>query len=154
MLKIAKESAIEEQPEFFMANEFLKKSVTHIASTHSKDNVKQESKEIQLERHFKLVASLAKNYLYILEILDKDLLETFKNKKGNILSINKFLALRQLTETQLKGLTQGTWDIESKGISSDTFQQVAAESDIILKRKDIVEFLTNTDIDIKDISNS
>lgn len=139
MLKVPKAEATE-QPEFQMADSFLKSCVQNVASYHVTD-AQNETKEVQLERHFRLVASLARNYLFILETLNQDLLEKFKGMKGNILSINKFLALRQLTETQLKGVTQGTWDIQKDGVSSSTFQKVTAESQVFITTSSIVNFL-------------
>lgn len=149
MLKINRESAME-QPEFAMADSFLRSCVTKVAESQE-ISAGTETKEDQLVRHFRLVASVSRLYLHILAVLNQDLLETLKGKKGNILSINKFLALRQLTETQLKGVTQGTWDVESKGVSTDTFQQETANSQISVSSEEIIEFIHNMPVITKDV---
>ena len=70
--------------------------------------------------------------------LDEETLKQLNNQKGNLVVLNRLLALRQLAETQLTGLTQGTWGIPPDIISSDEFQEAVAASSIELTKEEVI----------------
>jgi len=126
-------SDITTQPQFSFAHEYLKTQVMKIATEFSG---KPESDDVneKANNHFKMVAKLVKTYMTIIESFTESDLKDLSSQENNLEVLNRFLALRQLSETQLLGVLQGTWGIPPNITSGEEFQAVVANSDSAVTR--------------------
>lgn len=126
-------SDITTQPQFSFAHEYLKTQVMKIATEFSG---KPESDDVneKANNHFKMVAKLVKTYMTIIESFTESDLKNLSSQENNLEVLNRFLALRQLSETQLLGVLQGTWGIPPNITSGEEFQAVVANSDSAVTR--------------------
>ena len=126
-------SDITTQPQFSFAHEYLKTQVMKIASEFSgkpdSDDVNEKA-----NNHFKMVAKIVKTYMAIIESFTESDLKNLSSQENNLEVLNRFLALRQLSETQLLGVLQGTWGIPPNITSGEEFQAVVANSDSAVTR--------------------
>ena len=134
MLKV-KKSEIENNDTFVFAKKFLKSQIENIASSFKSEN--DVNLEDKANNHFKMVARIAKMYMNILESFTENDLKKLNNTSDNIKILNKFLALRQLTETQLHGVLQGTWGIPPNITNSEEFKTAISNSVCDLSREQI-----------------
>lgn len=133
MEKIHKDN-INSRDEFIFANTFLKKNIEIISGKFSKEDPQNEEEKARI--HLQLVANIAKFYIKILTCLSEKVLKSLNKKGGNVYILNKFLALRQLTETQLKGISQGTWGIKG---DNELFHQTIANSKCYITEEEIIQ---------------
>ena len=140
MQKVAK-TDIENNLEFIFAKNFLKDQVMSIAS----EFVGPEDMDVgeRANNHYRMVAKIVKMYMTVLESFSEHDLKELSNKKENILILNRFLALRQLSETQLHGVLQGTWGLPPDVTSTVEFQNAIAASKDILTRAAIWNSVNN-----------
>ena len=126
-------SDITTQPQFSFAHEYLKTQVMKIATEFS---VKPDSDDVneKANNHFKMVAKIVKTYMAIIESFTESDLKNLSSQENNLEVLNRFLALRQLSETQLLGVLQGTWGIPPNITSGEEFQAVVANSDSAVTR--------------------
>lgn len=122
-----KRSEAENRPEFQEAKLFLKERVAKIANTYSRSEELSIDEKANL--HFQMVADISRMYLIILESFSSDDLKNLSNQQNNLHFLNRLLALRQLTETQLTGVMQGTWGLPPDIVESDEFKSAMARSD-------------------------
>jgi len=126
-------SDITTQPQFSFAHEYLKTQVMKIATEFSgkpdSDDVNEKA-----NNHFKMVAKIVKTYMAIIESFTESDLKNLSSQENNLEVLNRFLALRQLSETQLLGVLQGTWGIPPNITSGEEFQAVVANSDSVVTR--------------------
>jgi len=126
-------SDITTQPQFSFAHEYLKTQVMKIATEFSgkpdSDDVNEKA-----NNHFKMVAKIVKTYMAIIESFTESDLKNLSSQENNLEVLNRFLALRQLSETQLLGVLQGTWGIPPNITSGEEFQAVVANSDSAVTR--------------------
>ena len=145
-MQVPRETARETQPEFKFADAYLKSLITKVATNiQNSDVVKSEDKRLA---HWEMVAQVTKMYLDVLSFLDPELLEELKEMKGNVLSINKFLALRQLTEQQLKGVMEGTWGLGAEQVNTDLFRQSVATSINVVTKENVHDKIKSLSCDV------
>ena len=126
MEKVPRDSAFA-RIEFKFADELLRSYVARVAASGDKPDWSGLDLDDKKIAHWNLVARITKLYMVVLSTLSEELLNSLNKTKGNLFKLNKFLALRQLTETQLTGITQGTWDLPQDVVSKKLFtQQVAS----------------------------
>ena len=120
-------------PQFSFAHEYLKTQVMKIATEFSgkpdTDDVNEKA-----NNHFKMVAKIVKTYMAIIESFTESDLKNLSSQENNLEVLNRFLALRQLSETQLLGVLQGTWGIPPNITSGEEFQAAVANSDSAVTR--------------------
>ena len=93
MQKINKDEILN-HPAFAKANKFLKDKVMSIVHNYSQ-------KERSIENNHNMVAEMCKLHMDIIASFDQTDLEALKSKDNNLSILNNYLALRQLSETQL-----------------------------------------------------
>jgi len=126
-------SDITTQPQFSFAHEYLKSQVMKIA-TEFGGNPDSDDVNEKANNHFKMVAKIVKTYMTIIESFTEADLKKLSSQENNLEVLNRFLALRQLSETQLMGVLQGTWGIPPNITSGDEFQALVANSDSTVTR--------------------
>jgi hypothetical protein len=131
MQKIAK-TDIEKNPEFVFAKNFLKEQVMGIASSFT--GPEDMGVEERANNHYIMVAKIVKMYMTVLGSFAEHDLKELSNQKKNVQTLNRFLALRQLAETQLHGVLQGTWGLPPDVTGTVEFQEAIAKSDDVLTR--------------------
>jgi len=141
MNQVKKATARDTQPEFRFADKFLQSNMMRIA----KESVAPEGEDTRVS-HWLFVAKVSRLFLTVLEALDQVLLDDVKKEKGNVLVINKFLALRQLAEAQLKGITSGSWDMNEAAVNSNEFKESVAAATIHLTTKDVQDAVLNGEV--------
>ena len=129
-------SDITTQPQFSFAHQYLKSQVVKIA-TEFGGNPDSDDVNEKANNHFKMVAKIVKTYMTIIESFTEADLKSLSSQENNLEVLNRFLALRQLSETQLLGVLQGTWGIPPNITSGEEFQTVVANSDPIVTRSQI-----------------
>lgn len=137
MEKISRQSALQ-RVEFAFADELLRSYVERVAETEKGKMRKGMSVDDKKLAHWDLVAKISKLYMVVVSSLSEDLIEKINKTKGNVFKLNKFLALRQLAETQLTGIMQGTWDLGNEIVSKELFQQRVADSPCCVSPEEIV----------------
>lgn len=137
-----------ERIEFQVADRILK-SYVHRAAAHQAasnwENIDMDTRKVE---HWNLVVRITKLYMVVLSALSEDLVGKINKTQGNLFKINKFLALRQLAQTQLTGLTQGTWDLDSRVVSKELFSKNVSAASCPVTTQEIEEEI-NKDFDIK-----
>ena len=108
------------------------KIATEFGGNPDSDDVNEKA-----NNHFKMVAKIVKTYMTIIESFTEADLKSLSSQENNLEVLNRFLALRQLSETQLLGVLQGTWGIPPNITSGEEFQTVVANSDPIVTRSQI-----------------
>jgi len=140
-MKQVSKSDIEQNPDFMFAKGFLKNQVLTIAKTF--ECSEDSDKELRANNHYTMVATIVKMYMTVLESFTESDLKDLSNKNKNIQSLNRFLALRQLAETQLHGVLQGTWGILSTVTSTPEFRDAIAKSKDTITRAVIWNSVNN-----------
>jgi len=130
MQKIARED-IESHPEFLFAKTFLKDNVTRIASKYASN---EPDINKRANNHFFMVAEVAKLYFSVIEMFTEKDLKDLHGKAGNVKTLNKFLAVRQLAETQLRGVMEGTWGLPTTVTETEDFKTAIAHAACDLSR--------------------
>ena len=108
------------------------KIATEFGGNPDSDDVNEKA-----NNHFKMVAKIVKTYMTIIESFTEADLKNLSSQENNLEVLNRFLALRQLSETQLLGVLQGTWGIPPNITSGEEFQAVVANSDSSVTRSQI-----------------
>ena len=127
MQKIVKEEVLN-HPDFAKANTFLKGKVMSIVHKYSQ-------KERSIENNHNMVAEMCKLHMDVIASFDQTDLEALKSKENNLAILNNYLALRQLSETQLGGVLQGSWGISKTVVDSDMFKIKIGQSKTVCKKK-------------------
>jgi len=134
MQKIVKEEVLN-HPDFAKANTFLKGKVMSIVHKYSQ-------KERSIENNHNMVAEMCKLHMDVIASFDQTDLEALKSKENNLAILNNYLALRQLSETQLGGVLQGSWGISKTVVDSDMFKIKIGQSESNISKKEILKFIT------------
>ena len=134
MQKISKDEVLT-HPEFARANKFLKDKVMSIV-----DNYAQ--KERSVENNHNMVAEMCKLHMDIIASFDQTDLESLKGNNNNLAILNKYLAIRQLSETQLGGVLQGSWGISKHVVESEMFKIKIGQSKSNVSKREILKFIT------------
>lgn len=134
MQKINKDEILN-HPAFARANKFLKDKVMSIVHNYSQ-------KERSIENNHNMVAEMCKLHMDIIASFDQTDLEALKSKDNNLSILNNYLALRQLSETQLGGVLQGSWGVSKSVVDSDEFKIKIGHSESNIAKTEILKFIT------------
>ena len=134
MQKINKDEILN-HPAFARANKFLKDKVMSIVHNYSQ-------KERSIENNHNMVAEMCKLHMDIIASFDQTDLEALKSKDNNLFILNNYLALRQLSETQLGGVLQGSWGVSKSVVDSDEFKIKIGHSESNIAKTEILKFIT------------
>ena len=134
MQKINKEDVLT-HPEFAKANKFLKDKVMGIVHNYAQ-------KERSIENNHNMVAEMCKLHMDVIASFDQTDLEALKSKDNNLSILNNYLALRQLSETQLGGVLQGSWGVSKSVVDSDAFKIKIGHSESNVSKTEILKFIT------------
>ena len=138
MEKVSRDDAMK-RIEFQFADQLLRTFVERVALSSDKVDWTGLNLDEKKVEHWNLVVRIAKLYMTVLSSLSEDVLKTIDKTKGNLFKLNKFLALRQLAETQLTGITQGTWDLDETVINKKLFSEQVARINCVVTREEIIE---------------
>lgn len=133
MQKINKDEILN-HPAFARANKFLKDKVMSIVHNYSQ-------KERSIENNHNMVAEMCKLHMDIIASFDQTDLEALKSKDNNLSILNNYLALRQLSETQLGGVLQGSWGVSKSVVDSDEFKIKIGHSESNIAKTEILKFI-------------
>jgi hypothetical protein len=125
------------------ADEFLKGRINTIAeSWKDKCNTEQE----RLTAHGTMVAQITALCMDIITLYTGDDVKRLGGS-GGVYKLNKYLALRQLCERQIKGIQDGHWGLKSEFTKSDPFiSTVSMSQGLFIQRQEIEEFLNVVEI--------
>ena len=137
MEKVPRQSALS-RIEFKFADNILRSYVKRAAASTGKPDWSGLDLDEKKVEHWNLVARITKLYMVVLSSLSEDVLKEINETKGNLFKLNKFLALRQLAETQLTGITQGTWYLPQDVVNKKLFTEQVARMRCEVTREEII----------------
>jgi argonaute-like protein implicated in RNA metabolism and viral defense len=120
---------------FEIANTFIKQKIEQIASHIPKTN--EDEMEKRILNHYNMVAQITRMYLFIIESFTASDLKDLNKQKGNIVNLNRLLALRQLCEKQLHSIMNGGWGLKKEVVESDNFKRKVAIAKLHFSKEDI-----------------
>ena len=121
--------------EFSKANVYLKNKVMSIVHKYSEMTR-------SIENNHNMVAEMCKLHMDIIASFNKSDLEALQSMDNNVLILNNYLALRQLSETQLGGILQGSWGVPKNIVESDMFKVKIGNSESNMSKTEILKFIT------------
>jgi hypothetical protein len=120
---------------FEIANTFIKQKIEQIASHIPKTN--EDEMEKRILNHYNMVAQITHMYLFIIESFTENDLKDLNKQTGNIVKLNRLLALRQLCEKQLHGIMNGGWGLKKEVVESDNFKRKVSMAKLHFSKEDI-----------------
>ena len=120
---------------FEIANTFIKQKIEQIASHIPKTN--EDEMEKRILNHYNMVAQITHMYLFIIESFTENDLKDLNKQTGNIVKLNRLLALRKLCEKQLHGIMNGGWGLKKEVVESDNFKRKVSMAKLHFSKEDI-----------------
>jgi len=138
MQKLSYQEAFNRE-EFSIADNFIKQKIHQIASSVPTTN--EDEMEKRISNHYDMVAQITRMYLFIIESFTENDLKALNKKQGNMVKLNRLLALRQLCEKQLNGVMNGSWGLKKEVVESDNFKRKVAIAKLHFTKEDIYSAL-------------
>lgn len=138
MLKVAKNEFLENKF-FLFADNFLKENINRISSKY---NTKEElSDQNKADIHYNMVSEITSFFLHISAIFGENDLKKLDKTEANLLILNRYLAIRQLVQSQVEGVMSTKWGLPKEITDSENFKINIARFKNDLTKEQFVEIL-------------
>lgn len=138
MLKVPKNEFL--QNGFFsFANDFLKENINRISSKYKTDKDLTDQEKATL--HYNMVSEITSFFLHVSAIFGENDLKKLDKTEANLLILNRYLAIRQLVQSQIEGVMNSKWGLPKEVTEGDNFQNNIASFKNDLTKEQFVEIL-------------